>query len=167
MIIMGFDPGLAILGYGIVKKDGYNLNHIAHGVIETVSGMPLDRRLHILFDELQSLIDKYRPDSIAVEEMFFSKNVKTAISVAHARGIIILSASLKSIPLYEYTPLEVKQALTGYGRAQKLQMQQMVKILLGLELIPKPDDAADALAVSICHINRSPMLSKIEGCKNF
>jgi len=163
LIVIGFDPGLAILGYGIVRQEGYNVKAIGHGVIETHSSQNMTSRLLKLFTEVQNLIDLHKPDVVAVEEIFFSKNTKTAIAVAHARGIVLVAAALKSLPLYEYTPLQVKQALTGYGRAQKSQIQQMVKLLLGLNEIPKPDDAADALAVAICHINSSTMINKIEG----
>jgi crossover junction endodeoxyribonuclease RuvC len=151
LIILGIDPGLATTGYGVVKKEGNSFKLIDYDTITTSSDRTDVDRLSQLYEELLSLIDKYNPEHIAVEELFFNKNVKTAIRVGQARGVILLAGAQQSINVAEYTPLQVKQAVVGYGRASKQQVQQMVKALLNLEEIPKPDDAADALAISICH----------------
>ena len=161
MLVLGFDPGIAILGYGLIKQVGYNLKAIDHGVITTQACEEMPGRLVKLFEDVTFLIDKYKPDAVAIEEIFFNKNVKTAISISHARGVVMLAPSIAGIPVYEYTPLQVKQAITGYGRAPKQQMQQMVKLLLNLKELPKPDDAADALAVAICHAQSHAFNSKL------
>lgn len=153
MRIIGIDPGFAITGYGIVDFSNNNFKVVDYGDISTSSKDGLDKRLLKLSESLDDIIKKFKPDRMAVEELFFSKNVKTAITVGHGRGVAILMASRNFLPVFEYTPLQVKQAVTGYGRADKAQIQQMVKILLNLEKIPKPDDVADALAVAICHAN--------------
>ena len=153
MIILGIDPGMAILGYGVVEQIGNSLKVIDYGVVNTPSDMKTSQRLTVLFEAVGQLIERYRPEAAAVEELFFNKNAKTALSIGHARGVAILAAALKGIDVYEYTPLQVKQAVAGYGRASKQQVQQMVRMLLNLREIPRPDDAADALAVSICHIH--------------
>jgi len=149
MIILGIDPGFAITGYGIVEKIGNKYKHIANGVITTDSKLDFNERLKINHTELDKIIKQYKPDLFSIEELFFAKNTKTAINVAQARGVILLTAIQNNLKICEYTPLQIKQALTGYGRADKNQMQQMVKILLNLKEIPKPDDAADALAIAI------------------
>jgi len=149
--VLGVDPGTAITGYGIVRFDGERLEPVAYGAITTLAGSPLPLRLQHLYRELRLLIQTYQPAQAAVEELFFARNARTALSVGHARGVILLALTDASLPTYEYTPLQVKQALTGYGRASKEQMQQMVRLLLSLESIPQPDDVADALAVAICH----------------
>ena len=152
MIIVGFDPGLATLGYGVIKTDAKNKPEMLdYGIISTPKEESLPVRLCMLEKGIKQIIDKFKPDEIAIEELFFAKNVKTAISVAHARGVILLTANKECGKLYEYTPLQIKQALPGYGRADKNQIQQMVKTFLGLKAVPKPDDAADALAVALCH----------------
>lgn len=153
MIILGVDPGTATTGYGIVRKEGQKHTLLKYGCILTPAKTPLCDRLDVIFDELSRIIDEYRPDHIAVEELFFAANSKTAIAVGQARGVILLAGKKKNLPVHEYTPLEVKMALTGYGRADKNQIQQMVKTLLNLKEVPKPDDAADALAIAICHSN--------------
>lgn len=150
MIILGIDPGIADTGYGVIKKTGDRYSAVAHGSIKTPAKINLPERLQILHHELKTIVKKYQPDIIGVEELFFAKNVKTALTVAHARGIILLTAREALCETREFTPLQVKQALSGYGRADKNQIQQMVKTILGLKQIPKPDDAADALAVAIC-----------------
>ncbi|MDD5043765.1 MAG: crossover junction endodeoxyribonuclease RuvC [Patescibacteria group bacterium] len=150
MVILGIDPGFAITGFGLLKKQGVDLTHLSHGCIRTDKGENFCLRLKKLNQELNKLIKKHRPDCLAIEELFFCKNAKTALNVGQARGAIILAAINNNLPIYEYTPLEVKQALTGYGRADKNQVQQMVKIILKLKDIPRPDDAADALAVAFC-----------------
>lgn len=151
MIIMGIDPGFAITGYGIVKYEGNKFLAIDYGAITTASTMKLSERLLVLSDKLEELIKKYQPDAIAVEELFFNKNIKTALTVGHGRGVAILSAAKSGVEVFEYTPLQVKQSVVGYGRAEKAQMQQMIKVILNLPSIPKPDDVADALGVAVCH----------------
>ncbi|NLU31680.1 MAG: crossover junction endodeoxyribonuclease RuvC [Clostridiaceae bacterium] len=151
MIIFGVDPGFAITGYGVIEYKGNRFRTIDYGVITTDAKTELPQRLHILSDRLQSLLEQYKPDALSVEELFFNTNLKTAIAVGHGRGVVLLTAAKAGIPVFEYTPLQVKQAVVGYGRAKKEQVQYMVKVLLSLDSIPKPDDAADALAVAICH----------------
>ena len=151
MKILGIDPGYAIVGFGVIEKIGNNIKVIDYGVITTPKEDNMPKRLNDIYDSLCALIDKYKPDCIALEELFFQNNQKTAIAVAQARGVIELAGIKKIGKLYEYTPLQIKQALTGVGRAEKKQVQYMVKAILGLASIPKPDDAADALAVAITH----------------
>lgn len=151
MRILGIDPGLALVGYGIVDVNGNKFKAVDYGVITTESTLDLPSRLEKIYDLLNQLIDTYEPKDLAIEELFFNKNVKTAISVGHARGVEILACKNKGLEIYEYTPLQIKQAITGYGRAEKSQIQEMTKMLLNLETIPKPDDAADALAVALTH----------------
>ncbi len=151
MIILGIDPGYAIVGYGIIEQKGNKCSPIAYGVITTATQMPMEQRLLTIYRELNNIIDKYKPDEVAIEELFFNTNAKTAINVGQGRGVCLLAAAEKGIPINEYTPLQIKQALTGYGRADKNQIQQMVKMFLNLTEIPKPDDAADAVAVAVCH----------------
>ena len=152
MIILGLDPGLATLGYGVIRKeDRKKAEMLDYGIISTPKDENLAVRLCMLEKGIKQIIHKFKPDELAVEELFFAKNVKTGIAVAHARGVILLTANKECGRLYEYTPLQIKQALTGYGRADKNQIQQMVKTLLGLKGVPKPDDAADALAVALTH----------------
>lgn len=151
MIILGIDPGTATTGFGLIKKEGQKFSMLDYGCILTPAKTALHDRLETIFEELSELIEKYQPDHLAVEELFFATNAKTAISVAQARGVILLSGKKKNISIFEYTPLEVKMALTGYGKADKKQIQQMVKTILSLREIPKPDDAADALAIALCH----------------
>ncbi len=152
MIILGFDPGLATLGYGAISCErGKKPSIIDYGVVLTPKEENLAVRLTMLEKGIKQVIDKFKPDEIAIEELFFAKNVKTGIAVAHARGVLLLTATKECGKIFEYTPLQIKQALTGYGRADKNQIQQMVKTLLGLKAIPKPDDAADAIAVALAH----------------
>lgn len=153
MIVLGIDPGTAITGFGFLEKQGQRFRVIDYGCILTPAKTPLHDRLDKIFDELDELIKKYQPDHLAVEELFFTNNAKTAIAVGQARGVILLAGKKNNLSVFEYTPLEVKMALTGYGRADKKQIQAMVKSVLGLTEIPKPDDAADALAIAICHGN--------------
>ena len=152
MIILGIDPGTAKIGFGAIKKKK-NLELIEYGCITTSKDLSTAERLEKLFKELSSLITRLKPDIVAVEEIFFFKNLKTAITVSQARGVILLSAQKKKAQIEEYTPLQVKQAVACYGRADKAQVQKMVKTLLNLEEIPRPDDAADALAIAICCAN--------------
>ena len=152
MIILGIDPGTAITGYGIIEDDN-NLKMIDYGCITTTTDYSTAERLHILDKGLLKIIKKYKPKKIAVEDIFFFKNVKTAVKVSQARGVILSRVAKTKIPVFEYTPLQMKQAVTSYGRADKNQVQQMVKLLLNLKEIPKPDDAADGLAAAICCAN--------------
>ncbi len=152
MIIVGFDPGLATLGYGVIKTErGKKPQIIDYGVVLTPKEENLAVRLTMLEKGIKQVIDRFKPDEIAIEELFFAKNVKTGIAVAHARGVLLLTATKECGKIFEYTPLQIKQALTGYGRADKNQIQQMVKTLLNLKAVPKPDDAADAIAVALAH----------------
>jgi len=151
MIILGIDPGTAIAGYGLLQSDGDELKLVAYGAITTPSDWQMPRRLQHIYSELTALIAKYQPTDAVVEKLFFSKNVRTALSVGQARGVALLAAAQAGVAIHEYTPLQVKQAVVGYGRADKNQIQQMVKMLLQLDSIPQPDDAADALAIAICH----------------
>ena len=151
MIILGIDPGIAIMGYGVLEVNGNRYKVLENGVVTTSSKTKTPKRLKILYDNLNDIIKQYKPDEFAIEELFFNQNVKTAITVGHARGVQVLCAQVNNLPIYEYTPLQIKQAITGFGRAYKKQMQETVTTLLNLSEIPKPDDAADALAVSLTH----------------
>lgn len=153
-LILGLDPGTATTGYGLVDQNsGGGLQAIDFGIIQTPAGMPDSERLVILYQRMRELILLHRPQGSAVEKLFFQKNVRTAITVSQARGVILVSLAQSGLDIGEYTPNEIKQAVTGYGGAEKKQVQEMVRILLGLEEIPKPDDAADALAVAITHLH--------------
>jgi crossover junction endodeoxyribonuclease RuvC len=149
--VLGTDPGTAITGYGVVESDGNQLIALTYGVITTPSDWSLSRRLQEIHRRLQDVIAQWHPDGVAVEELFFSKNARTALAVGHARGVALLAFAEAGLPVHEYKPAEVKEAVTGYGAAPKGQVQRMVQHLLGLEVLPQPDDAADALAVAICH----------------
>lgn len=151
MRIIGIDPGIAIVGYGIIDVNGNNSKLVDYGVIETKAHVDLPKRLEEIYLSLDKIIKYYKPTEVAIEELFFSKNVKTAITVGHGRGVEVLACKMNNLEIYEYTPLQIKEAITGYGRADKKQIQQMVKMLLNMEKIPKPDDAADALAVALTH----------------
>ena len=151
MIILGIDPGLAIVGWGVIEYKNTKFRTMAYGSIQTPAGMRTEERLKRIFDGMNELIQKYRPDAVAVEELFFNTNITTGIRVAEARGVILLSAERAGIPIQEYTPLQVKQAVVGYGRAEKKQVITMVTMLLGLKEPPHPDDTADALAIAVCH----------------
>ncbi len=151
MIILGIDPGYAIVGWGVIEYSGSKFRTLGYGSIQTPAGMPIIDRLELIFRGMKEIIEKYKPDQMAVEELFFNTNSKTAIVVAEARGIILLAAKLAGVKIAEYTPLQVKQAVVGYGRAEKKQVIIMVTSLLGLKAPPKPDDTADALAVAVCH----------------
>lgn len=153
MRVLGIDPGTAITGWGVVAGSGDELKVVAFGTITTAAGTPLAQRLQTIYRELTEIIEQWQPDASAIEELFFSKNAKTALAVGHGRGAAMLALANAGLPIVEYKPLEVKQAITGYGGADKQQMQQMVRLLLSLDDIPRPDDAADALAVAICHVH--------------
>ena len=164
MIIMGIDPGIATVGFGVIESEGAKLKHCRHGIISTKAGTRLALRLSSIYYDVGELIDTFKPDVIAVEELFFNTNITTGIAVAHGRAAILIAGEQKSVPMAEYTPLQVKQAVTGYGRAEKKQVIDMVMRLLSLATPPKPDDAADALAIAICHArNANSLLSNLGG----
>jgi crossover junction endodeoxyribonuclease RuvC len=163
MIILGVDPGIATVGFGVISVSGHRQSLVRCGVIRTSSGNRLAARLKQIHDDITELLELYRPDAIAVEELFFNTNLKTGISVAHGRGVLILAGEERSIPMFEYTPLQVKQTVTGYGRAGKKQVMEMVRRLLTLDEPPRPDDAADALAIAICHARVASSLLNING----
>ena len=151
MIILGIDPGIAIVGWGVLRYENGRFAPLAYGSIQTKAGQKTEDRLKQVYDGLCSIIEKYRPDVMSIEELFWNTNQKTGIVVAEARGVILLCARQADIPIFEYTPLQVKQAIVGYGRAEKKQVITMVTAFLGLKEPPKPDDTADALAIAICH----------------
>lgn len=158
MIILGFDPGIATLGYGVIKTEkGKKPQMLDYGIVSTPKEENIAVRLAMLEKGVRQILDKYKPDEIAIEELFFAKNVKTGIAVAHARGVVLLTCVKECGRIYEYTPLQIKQALTGYGRAEKPQIQAMVKMFLNLKAVPKPDDAADALAVALTHAHTNKL----------
>lgn len=153
MRTLGIDPGTATTGFGVVDEIDKKLSLVDFGCIKTPAGMPMPDRLNIISTKLKEIIENYRPENVSVEQLFFCTNAKTAIKVGEARGVILLTASQAGLKISEYTPLQVKMAITGYGKADKKQIQYMVKNILGCKEIPKPDDAADAIAIAICHIN--------------
>ena len=151
MRILGIDPGYATIGYGIVEYDNFRFKTISYGAVTTTPQKVFSDRLCDIFNDINTLIETYHPDCLSIEKLYFNTNTTTAIDVAQARGVILLAASKSGIEIFEYTPLQVKQSITGYGRAEKHQVMEMVKNLLGLNAVPKPDDTADALALAICH----------------
>ena len=155
MLVLGIDPGYAIVGFGLVETERGKQRLVKYGVITTPAGIPIQSRLMDIERDMNELLDTFRPDCLAIEELFFNTNVTTAINVAQARGVILLSAAKHGVPIYEYTPLQVKQAVVGYGRAEKKQVMDMTMRLLCLEQSPKPDDAADAIAIALCHARSS------------
>lgn len=152
-LALGIDPGTAVMGYGLVAEADGKLHPVDYGVLTTSAGLPLARRLQVLYDGLTDLIRRHQPTEVAVEELFFSRNARTALAVGQARGVALLAAANSGLPVAEYTPQQVKQAVAVYGRARKDQIQQMVRVLLRLDEVPQPDDAADALALAICHLH--------------
>ena len=156
MRILGIDPGTGIVGFGVIDTDGHKHNMIEAGVIRTPAHQALELRLKTIYDSLLEIMKDNNPDTVVIERLFFARNVTTAISVSHARGVMLLAATNLGIPVAEYTPLQIKQALTGYGQADKAQIQEMVKIMLGLNERPKPDDCADALAAALTHSMQHP-----------
>jgi len=156
MITLGVDPGTALLGYGLVYGDD-EPELITFGVVETTTAQTMPQRLVRLYEAIWELIRTHAPDVLAIEQLFFARNVTTALAVGQARGVVLLAAAQHGMPVFEYKPSEVKQAISGYGKAEKSQMQEMVRILLGLADIPRPDDAADALAVALCHVQTNRM----------
>ncbi|MCC6314294.1 MAG: crossover junction endodeoxyribonuclease RuvC [Thermomicrobiales bacterium] len=162
MLTLGIDPGTARLGFGLVVA-GDTPRALDFGVIETTSARPMPERLAHLFDAVADLIATHRPDALAVEQLFFARNVTNALAVGQARGVVLLAAARSGVEVAEYTPSEVKQAVSGYGKADKAQMQEMVRLILGLDRAPQPDDAADALAVALCHVQTAPFKQRIAG----
>ncbi len=158
MLILGIDPGYAIVGYGLVEYQSNRFRTVDYGAITTPAGMDFSQRLEMIYRQMQILLTKYHPQAIAVEKLYFQNNQKTAIDVAQARGVILLAARLEGIELFEYTPLQVKSSVVGYGQAVKKQVQEMTRMLLHLDAVPKPDDTADALAIAICHAHSSGSL---------
>lgn len=152
MLTLGIDPGVAITGYGLLQGPAEEARLVASGTITTPSTFSLSRRLLVLHDELAALIARYRPEVAAVEELFFGRNARTALAVGHGRGVALLTLAAAGLTVHEYTPMQIKQAVVGYGRADKAQVQEMIRLLLQLEAAPQPDDAADAVAVAFCHL---------------
>lgn len=163
MRILGIDPGVAIVGFGVVDTDKGKNRLVKCGVITTPAHTPLSSRLNSIYLDLMELIETFRPEAIAIEELFFNTNITTGISVAQARGVILLACYQSGVPVYEYTPLQVKQAVCGYGRAEKKQVMDMVKRILNLQDVPRPDDAADAVAIALCHARSSTSLLSQKG----
>ncbi|MDD2200753.1 MAG: crossover junction endodeoxyribonuclease RuvC [Firmicutes bacterium] len=161
MLVLGIDPGTAITGYGLVREENGKLACEDMGCVLTRSELPLATRLLQIYDELREIIERDKPDCAAIEQLFFNVNAKSALAVGHARGVALLACAKAGIPVAEYTPLQVKMAVAGYGRADKKQVQSMVKLLLALDQEPKPDDVADALAIAICHLSTAPYLELI------
>ena len=158
MIVLGIDPGYAIVGYGVVEYNNNHFRAIEYGAVTTEAHTPFNERIEKIYDGVSALIAKYSPAALAVEKLFFNTNQKTAIDVAQARGAIVLAAQKAGVRIFEYTPLQVKQSVVGYGRAEKKQVQEMKRLMLNLDKIPKPDDAADALAMAICHCHSAGSL---------
>lgn len=163
MIIFGVDPGTARMGYGVIDFDGQSSRLIEHGVLETGSTTSMPYRLRELYEALQTLLGQFRPDVVSIEALFFARNVTTAISVGQARGVVLLAAAMRDLAVHEYSPSEVKHAVAGYGKADKNQMQEMVRMILGLPFAPQPDDAADAVAVAICHAHHASGYGSLAG----
>jgi len=157
VLVLGVDPGTATTGYGIIEVKGYQYKMVDYGCIKTSPRCAVPQRLQKLYQQVVRLLNAYRPAVVAVEELFFNKNVRTALAVGQARGVVLLAAASQDIQVVEYTPLQVKQGVVGYGRASKRQVQEMVKILLKLDKVPRPDDAADALAIAICCAHELPL----------
>ncbi len=163
MIALGFDPGIATTGYGVVEGRNNRLRHIAHGVITTPADWPLEDRLNHLFGEASRLLESFSPEAVAVERLYFKQNVTSGIQVAQARGVLVLAAARAGLRVGEFSPTEAKMAVTGYGRADKRQMQEMMRMLLALDAPPKPDDAADALALAICQVQTGIVQQRLSG----
>ncbi len=153
MIILGIDPGYAIVGWGVIKAEGNKFTLLDYGAVTTPAHTPMPYRLNLIFEGISEIISRYKIDAVAIEELFFNTNSKTVIEVGEGRGVILLAVQRAGIPIFEYTPLQVKQGVCNYGRAEKQQVMEMVRRLLGLKAVPKPDDAADGLALAICHYN--------------
>ena len=161
MRIIGIDPGYAITGYAVLDYTGNHFELVKSGAIETKAGVPLPKRLLKIYDDMQLLVNEYKPDAISIEELFFNRNTTTAIGVAQGRGAVLIIAAKNNIPIYEYTPLQVKQGVVGYGRADKIQVQKMVKTILGVDSLPKLDDTTDSMAAAICHAHSAKFSQKL------
>ena len=166
MRVLGIDPGIAIVGFGFIDKEGHKLTPVQYGAIQTEAHTPQAERLLQVYESAGALMDKYKPDTVAIEKLFFNRNVTNAFAVSEARGVVTLAAAQRGLPIGEYTPLQIKQAVVGYGKAEKRQVQEMVKMFLKLSAIPKPDDVADALAVAICHAHSVVLTQKINEVKH-
>lgn len=166
MRILGIDPGIATIGFGLVEADRTKAHMVTYGAITTPAGLPLSKRLYQIFGDMEDLIGQLKPEAISIEELFFNNNITTGIAVAHGRGVILLAAEKCGIPLYEYTPSQVKMSVVGYGKAEKRQVMDMTRRLLNLKAVPRPDDAADALALALCHArsftSRLPQLNDVK-----
>lgn len=166
MIILGIDPGYAIVGWGVIEYTSNRFTVIDYGAVTTEAGTPFNDRLKEVYDGIDSIMKRYSPEALSIEKLFYNTNAKTVIDVAQARGVINLAAVQNNIPIFEYTPLQVKQSVVGYGRAEKKQVQEMTRVILKLAKIPKPDDTADALAMAICHAHASgSMLGRLRNIK--
>lgn len=161
-LVLGFDPGTALTGYGLILQQGNRLRPVDHGVVATASEEPAEIRLDRIHREVRDILARHAPDAVAVESLFFNMNVQTAMAVGQARGVVLLACAQHGCEVAEYTPQQVKQAVAGYGKAGKQQVQAMVKTLLNLADIPKPDDAADALGIAICHAHSAPLLGALK-----
>lgn len=164
--ILGIDPGVAITGFSVIEENGGNFSCLASGCIRTKSDLPPEQRLEVIFNKVTELIVLYNPQAVSIEKIFFSKNVRSAFQVGEARGVVILAASKNNLELFQYTPLQVKQAVAGYGKAEKMQVQKMVQMLLSLEKIPAVDDEADAMAVALCHLQSRRFHEAVKGGKS-
>ena len=158
MVILGIDPGVATVGFGVIDARRQGNTLLRYGVISTPAGLPLSHRLSLIHADMGELIETFHPEEMAVEELFFNTNLTTGIAVAHARGVILLAAEQHHVPIFEYTPMQVKQSVVGYGKAEKRQVMDMTRRLLHMQTIPRPDDAADALALAICHARAATSL---------
>lgn len=166
MIILGIDPGYAIVGWGVIEYMSNRFTVVDYGAVTTEAGTPFNDRLKAVYDGIDSIMKRYSPEALSIEKLFYNTNAKTVIDVAQARGVINLAAVQNNIPIFEYTPLQVKQSVVGYGRAEKKQVQEMTRVILKLAKIPKPDDTADALAMAICHAHASgSMLGRLRNIK--
>lgn len=162
MTVLGIDPGYAIVGYGVLRYEGYGIKTVAYGAITTDADTPFPLRLSDIYRDMNTIIDTYKPDVMSIERLYFTNNRTTGIDVAQARGVIMLAAVQAGLGIYEYTPLQVKQSVAGYGKAQKRQVMEMTKSILGLKAVPRPDDTADALALAVCHCHTANSLEKMK-----
>lgn len=163
MVVLGIDPGYAIVGYGLVRSAKNTITPLQYGVIRTKAELPIEQRLLEIYQDLTGLIRAFSPDQVAIEKLYFNTNETTAINVSQARGVIVLACAMANVPIYEYTPLQVKMSVVGYGRAEKKQVMEMTRMLLGMDRVAKPDDAADALAIAVCHAHTAG--SSLNACQ--
>lgn len=166
MRVLGIDPGFGRTGYGVIDAESGRQRALEYGCIETLPSDPIGQRLQDIHNAVKDIIERYEPEAVAIEQLFFNRNVTTAFTAAEARGVVVLAAQLANVPQYSYTPIQVKQAVVGYGRAEKKQVQAMVKVLLGLTVLPQPDDAADALAIAIAHAQASVYQQRVRGSQS-